>query len=566
MKKAPFVLSLILLLSGCSLFQTPISPYPDGIPFPLEKAGEFIYDGEIIDLFQKKDDRIYFTTRKGFIYCIDALDYKLQWRSRLPEVPKSPVFIGRSHIFVFDGKNNVYCFDLDGNDLWQIGLKEEITSPLAEIGNSVFLGTSQGSFIAIDVLSGNEAWHFMAQEAIRSNPVEFEGQIIFGCDDHHVYFLDPKGTLVDKYLAKDKIFNTLLVDGKYLYFGTENHFLVCLDLKKKIKKWEVKTGGGVLPIPISDEKRVFFLARNNVLYCLNKGNGSIIWWKPIPSRSPFQMELSKEEIVVSSLSSILVCFNVETGARVGIFDVGKELKSNPLWNAPFLLANVYDRQTEKGKIIQMKKAVQVSLVPSVVSPQFVNQEIAFTVTNVGFHVPQYEFHTKIGEETKVVQAASDKSTWSWFPSQPGPYTVGVTVSDEKINRQSEIPFVIEKIESKVSLYPSKSSPQGIDEKIIFNAGSSGFIEPLYELRISRVNLVLIGKRSVLSIVEQNGDDTEVEYSESENWTWTPKNRGLYMICLTASDDSEQASVSRYFLILSKDELKKIIKIKKESAS
>jgi len=563
MKKTYLVLSLILLLGGCSVFQPKVSPYPDGILFPVEKAGEFLYDGEIIDRILKKENRLYFATRKGFIYCIDALDYKLQWRLRMQEVPKSPVFMGQSHFFVFDTKNNVYCFDLDGNTQWQISMKEEITSPLAEIGNSVFLGTSQGSFIAIDVLSGNEVWHVMAQEAIRSNPVVFEGHIIFGCDDHLLYFIDQNGNLIDKYLAKDKILNTLLVDGKFLYFGTENHFLVCLDLKKKIKKWEVKTGGRVLPVPVSDQKRVFFLAWNNVLYCLHKRNGSILWWRPIPSRSLFPLEVYKDKIVVSSMSSILVCFDVETGARVGDFDVGREMKSNPLWNSPFLLVNVYDRKTEKGKILQMKKVVQMTLSSSVSSPQFVNQEISLSVTTVGFHLPQYEFYIKNGEEKNIVQAASDKSTWPWFPSQPGSYTVGVTVSDEKVNKQAEIPFVIEKINPKATLYPSKPSPRGSNEKIVFTAGSTGFIDPFYELRISRVNLVLIGRRSVLSISGKKLENIVLEKSESENWTWTPTSRGLYLISMIVSDDSERKSVSRYFLILNKDELKEMSKIKKE---
>jgi len=191
------------------------------------------------------------------------------------------------------------------------------------------------------------------------------------------------------------------------------------------------------------------------------------------------------------------------------------------------------------------------MVPSVVSPQFVNQEISLSATTVGFHLPQYEFYIKDGEEKNVVQAVSDKSIWSWFPDQPGSYTVGVMASDEKVNKQSEIPFVIEKIKPKATLYPSKASPRGDDEKIVFSAGSVGFVDPFYELRISRVNLVLIGKRSVLSIVENKLENIVLEKSESENWTWTPFNRGLYLISLIASDDSERLNVSRYFLILNK---------------
>ena len=564
MKKTYLVLSLILLLGGCGVFQPKVSPYPDGILFPLEKAGEFLYDGEMIDRILKKENRLYFATRKGFIYCIDALDYKFLWRLRMQEVLKSPVFMGKSHFFIFDVKNNVYCFDLDGNTLWIISLKEEITSPLAEIGNSVFLGTSQGSFIAIDVLSGNKVWHVIAQGAIHSNPVAFEGHIIFGCDDHFLYFIDQNGNLIDKYLAKDKIFNTLLVDGKFLYFGTENHFLVCLDLKNKIKKWEVKTGGRVLPVPASDKKRVFFLAWNNVLYCLHKRNGTILWWRPIPSRSLFPLEVYKDKIVVSSMSSLLVCFDVETGARVGDFDVGSkiEMKSNPMWNSPFLLVNVYDRKTEKGKILQMKKVVQMTLSASVSSPQFVNQEISLSATTVGLHLPQYEFYIKNGEEKNVTQAASEKSTWSWFPAQPGSYTVGVSVSDEKVNKESEIPFVIEKVKPEVTLTPSKPSPQGESEEIVFTAGSIGFTDPIYELQISRVNLVLSDRGSVLSIKGKILDENVLEESESGKWIWNSTSRGLFMINLIVSDDSERVIVSRYFLILNKDELKEISKIKK----
>ena len=568
MKKTYLVLSLILLLGGCSVFQPKVSPYPDGILFPLEKAGEFLYDGEMIDPILKKENRLYFATRKGFIYCIDALDYKFLWRLRMQEVPKSPVFMGQSHFFIFDSKNNVYCFDLDGNSLWKISLKEEITSPLTEIGNSVFLGTSQGCFISIDVLSGNEVWHVLAQGAIHSNPVSFKEHIIFGCDDHYLYFIDQNGNLTDKYLAKDKILNTLLVDGKFLYFGTENYFLVCLDLKKKIKKWEVKTGARVLPVPVSDKKRVFFLAWNNVLYCLQKRNGSILWWRSIPSRSLFPLEVYKDKIVVSSMSSILVCFDVETGASVGSFDVGSqiEMKSNPLWNSPFLLVNVYDRLTEKGKILQLKKVLQMTLTSSVSSPQLINQEISLSAETVGFHLPQYEFYIKNGEEKTVAQATSDKNTWSWFPSLPGSYTVGVSVTDEKLNEHSEIPFVIEKEKPKATLSPSKTSPQGDDGKIVFTAGSTGFTAPVYELRISRVNLVLIGKRSVLSIIGKNTDDIVLEKPESGKWTWTPTSRGLYLISMNASDDSERINISKYYLILNKDELKKIGKIKKTTLS
>ena len=560
MKKIQFILLLILLLSGCGAFKSKVSSYPEGILFPIEMDGEVLYDGEIIERIQKNENRLYFSTRKGFIYGLNATDYNIEWRLRMVEAPKSPVFMGQNHFFIFDGKNNVFCFDLDGNPLWQTGLKEEISSPLVEIGNSVLLGTAQGSFLALDRLSGRPLWRFTAPDAIRTAPVFFEGQIIFGCENNNFYFLDLDGNLIRNYQAENKILDALLVDGKFLYYGTENQLFVCLDLKRMFKKWEVKLGGRILSDPISDKKRVFFLAWNNVLYCLHKRNGSILWWKSIPSRSLFEMELYKDKIVVSSMSSLLVCFNAETGTRVGDFDVVKEMRSSPLWNSPLLLVNVYDRQTEKGTLLRMKKVVEMTLSSSVDSPQFINQEIALSVTTVGFHLPKFEFYIKSGEEKNIVQAESEKSTWSWFPSEPGAYIVGATATDEKVSKEAEIQFLIEKPKPVVLLSPSKPSPQTDRDDIIFSAEATGFADPSYEMQINPVRLIQIGKRSVLSFVREDTRDIGFEKTDFNAWTWTP-HLGLYLVNSSVSDESELVHVSRYYLVLPYEDLKKLGVIK-----
>ncbi len=81
-----------------------------------------------------------------------------------------------------------------------------------------------------------------------------------------------------------------------------------------------------------------------------------------------------------------------------------------------------------------------------------------------------------------------------------------------------------------------------------------------------MNLVLIGRRSVLSISVKDLENIVLEKSESGNWTWNPTSRGLYLISWIALDESENVSFSRYFLILNKYELKEINKIKKETTS
>ncbi|MGD2295723.1 MAG: PQQ-binding-like beta-propeller repeat protein, partial [Candidatus Aminicenantes bacterium] len=508
-------------------------------------------EGEIFNRIHRKDGRIYFDTHKGFVYCLNAEDYKLLWRLQIQELLSSPVYIGQSHLYVFDQDNNVYCFDLDGKPCWQTAAQEEITSPLREIGDLVLWGTSQGRFTAVDVLTGEEAWHFRAQGAIRSNPVSSERCIIFGSDDCNLYFLDRDGNLVDQYEAEDTVRDTLLVNGKFLYFGAGDDFFVCFDLKKRMQKWEVRIGGHVIPTPLSVRKRVFFLAWNNVLYCLHKRNGSILWWRSIPSRSLYQLEVVEDKIVVSSMSSILVCFDIETGVKFGETDVGKEIKSNPLWNPPHLLVNVYDKETGMGKIYQMKKTLQVTLTPSLTSPRLVNEEIVFSVATVGFHQPEYEFFVKTGGEKEIVQAESDRNTWNWFPNQAGDYKVGVKVWDEKEEKEVEVPFVIEKVKPKITLYSSRLSPQETNKKIVLKTSAAGMGDTNFGLRINPVVLVQIGKRYVITLESADQEAVAVEKTEENEWTWIPERQGLYMIGVVATDDEGKADIAVLYLVMNK---------------
>ena len=227
-----------------------------------------------------------------------------------------------------------------------------------------------------------------------------------------------------------------------VYFGADDHYFYCAGLQKKKKKWKVKTGGKIFTSPVLSGKKVLFLCWNNVVYCLHKKKGHILWWQMIPSRSFYRLEVSGDRVVVSSLSSLLLSFNLETGEKVGEFDAKKEVKSNSVWFDPYLLFSLYDSQKDTGSILFLKKRVGVSLKPSKKSPQKIGDEIRFTASVTGFFMPKYEFYLKEGNEEVVVQAGSETNSWVWFPEKTGDYIVGIRVSDGKENVSAEIPFSV----------------------------------------------------------------------------------------------------------------------------
>ena len=462
MKKHGYIVIIILFLSCCSLFKSKIPSYPTGIIFPIEKAKEISYKGKIIDNIQKKEGYLYFSTREGFIYCIDYENEKINWEFKASEQIESHPFLGKESIYVFDRKNHLYCINMEGEVRWENNINEGITSGVVELKDEVCLGTEKGNFIAFNTSDGKERWHFRAGGSIRSEPIGSNDVIMFGCDDKNIYFLSENGTLLGKFETGDKIRSALAVDGNCLYFGAENQYFYCVDIKKKKKKWKVKTGGKIIVPSVNDRKRVYVLSGNNVLYCLNKKNGTILWWNAIPSSSHFRLELIEDRITVSSLSSLLVCFDVKTGKKVGYFEAPTEIKSNPLWIAPHLLINLYNDRRNTGRLLFMKKGVNVILEPSKEYPRKINEEIVFSSSITGFFMPEYEFtirylHVPFGSdichymkeegEKVIVQEKSDKNTWTWFPDKPGAYAIGVVVTDEKERAEIEIPFIIEEKEN-----------------------------------------------------------------------------------------------------------------------
>lgn len=442
MKKFILVFLICFFFGFCSFFESRIAPYPSGVIFPLDRDGEVVYKGEIIDLVEKVDGKLYLSTRKGLVYCLDGIKRKIFWTFEASVPLLSPPFLGSENIYVYDESNILYCLNMEGKPLWKKKIEEKITSGVAESKKRIYFGTETGSFFALDTANGEELWHFQAGSAVRSTPVFAESRIIFGCDDHNLYLLTDKGNLLDRFKAENKIQATPLVEKKYIYFGADDHYFYCLKLANGKKKWKVKTGGKIFTPPVINGKRILFLSWNNVLYCLNKRNGHILWWQMIPSRSFYHLGISGERIVVSSLSSLLVCFDIETGEKVGDYDAGLEVKSNPLWFDPYLLYNLYDKRGDAGRLVFLKKIIKISMTSSKESPQMIGKEIVFTVSTVGFYKEKYEFYLKEGEIKEVVQEKSEKNSWAWFPEKEGAYIVGVNVVDEKESAEAEIPFVI----------------------------------------------------------------------------------------------------------------------------
>ena len=353
---APFVLIACLSLCQCALLRNKASPPPLSAVFPLQPESRLLYDGEINRTVQNSGGRLYFSTRKGSVYCIDGSKKDIVWKFSARSGISAPPCLSEGRVYCADQENRLYGLDEAGKAVWEKKLEEKISSDVGQDQRRVFVGSQDGNILALDASTGVEAWRFKSENAIQSGPVFWNRQIIFGTDDGRLLFLTPDGRLLAAFKTKAGIRGPLFIDSNRLFYSLEDDTFNSLNLKSRKRRWTIRTGGFMTAQPAVDDRRIYFANSNSVLFCLAKRGGEIQWWRPLPSPSCFKPDLCGEEILTATLSNLLLGFYKKTGEKSGTFDPGQELKSNPLVLDSSLVIDLYNQETGQGVLVFLKRA------------------------------------------------------------------------------------------------------------------------------------------------------------------------------------------------------------------
>jgi outer membrane protein assembly factor BamB len=351
-----FVLIGCFALGSCSLFRTKALPPPVSSVFPLQAESRILYDGEINRLVQNSGGRLYFSTRKGLVYCIDGAKKEIVWKFSAPAAISAPPCPSEGRVYCADQEDGLYCLDEAGQVVWEKKLAEKISGDLGRSQGKVFVASQDGNVLALDASTGDEAWRFKSESAAASGPAFWNQQIIFGTSDGRLLFLSPSGRLLAAFKTGAAVRGPLFIDSNRLFFSLEDDTFNSLNLTSRRRRWKIRTGGFVTAAPAADDRRIYFLNSNSALFCLDKRGGEILWWRPVPSPSSFRPEICGEEILAATLSNLLLGFYKNTGEKSGSHDAEQELKSNPLLLDSRLVLNLYDKESGQGILAFLKRA------------------------------------------------------------------------------------------------------------------------------------------------------------------------------------------------------------------
>lgn len=136
---------------------------------------------------------IFFPSSDHYLYAVDMKNGKELWKFRTGERTESTPLIHEGVVYFGTHDNNFYALDMKtGKELWRFRTENWIGDirPLIQ-GNLIYFGSVDGNMYAL-TSKGKLVWKFRTGGEIWADAVYWNGLVIFGSWDCHLYALEAK--------------------------------------------------------------------------------------------------------------------------------------------------------------------------------------------------------------------------------------------------------------------------------------------------------------------------------------------------------------------------------------
>ncbi len=288
------------------------------------------------------------------------------WTFNAPDgIEGTPAIVGQTvYVGAMDG--TLYALDLaSGKKQWQYRAEGGIKAAPAVRAGAVYVGDLAGQFHCVEAATGKKRWSVPTKGPILSPANFFQDKIVFGSDDHHIYWVTPAGKVAgqvktggqvhgapavvgdrilvggcDKSLhvvdpiagkrvtvldLEGHVGASVAVRGDHLYVGSmENRFLA-VDWKKGAILWSYQPQRGAQPFYASaavTEDLVVVASRDRCVRALQRQTGKEIWTFATRGRVDSSPVIVGQRVVAASLDGHLYVLDLTRGTELARFDLG----------------------------------------------------------------------------------------------------------------------------------------------------------------------------------------------------------------------------------------------------
>jgi outer membrane protein assembly factor BamB len=181
--------------------------------------------------------------------------------------------------------------------VWSFAAGRPIHGEATVTADAVFFACDNGWLYRLDRAGGNEVWRYDLGDArvprVLPNPFVFDydhaaprpvledGVLYVGAGDGSFHAVDAlTGARRWRFQAEGKIRASAALNGAWVVFGTLSNLLYGLDRASGVERWRLRTGGPVTSAPVFAGRHVIVGDRGSSLSAFEPGQPKSLWRQP----------------------------------------------------------------------------------------------------------------------------------------------------------------------------------------------------------------------------------------------------------------------------------------------
>lgn len=181
-----------------------------------------------------------------------------------------------------------------GRIAWAFGAGGPIFGAAAVAGDAVYFACDNGFLFKVDRASGNEVWRYdlgdRATPRVLPHPIAFswdwqgaqplvaDGIVYVGAGDGGFHAVDASsGRRTWRFASRAKIRSGAALSGDTVYFGSADHFVYALDRRTGAERWRFDTKADVDTTPVIYDGKVLVGNRGYGLFAIAADSGTELW-------------------------------------------------------------------------------------------------------------------------------------------------------------------------------------------------------------------------------------------------------------------------------------------------
>ncbi len=274
----------------------------------------------------------YIALTTGKLVAVDLDAGKLRWSYDLVTTVPPGVDGG---LVVAAGDELLTAFDaLSGAARWSVPMPGgAVTSPLVDSG-WVVAGSPDGTVITVRGADGQVLWKKSLGAALAARPFIAADAAYFSLADHRVVSVS---LLTGEPRWERMLGGTpgeLLVLDDRLFVGAGDKYFYCLKTSNGKERWRRRCGGKPSGAPAVDEKLVYYVAFDNILWAIDRNGGSLRWKANLPVRPSGGPLVVGKTVVVAGVA--FEVYGYSAGPEGGV-ETGKAVYNADLEGPPQLV-------------------------------------------------------------------------------------------------------------------------------------------------------------------------------------------------------------------------------------